>query len=76
MPLDDDQKHKAKAYFDQTFKCVRCGKSEGYEVDLAHVILEPPKDGAGPKMLPVLMVACDECWNVQFYSAKVLDLPL
>jgi len=73
MPLDDAQKQKAKEYFDQHFKCANCGQKKGYEVSVGYVWLEQPKPGSmlkAPNMLPVLMVGCDECAFVQFYSAK------
>ena len=74
MPLDEAQKQNAKQYFDEHFKCSNCGKSEGYEVNLAYLPLEQPKAGGSlkvPKMLPVLVVGCDDCAFIQFYSAKV-----
>ncbi len=74
MPLDEDQKQKAKAYFDEHFKCLNCGEEERYEVDLAAIALAEPKaDGtmkASRNLLPVLVVGCKQCAHFQFYSSK------
>jgi len=77
MPLDEAQKQRAKQYFNEHFKCSNCGKSAGYEVDLGYIPLDEPRSSGlmtMPKMMPVLVVGCDSCGSIQFYSAKVGDV--